>query len=176
MRRLSLYALLTLILQSGPVVPQVDRSQIQSWHEQGDQYLSEGLYESARREYQKVRDASPPQQRPAILQKVARCFYQQGKPTAAAVALKRAILLAPHSDVTRQLLTVTMENADQGDEAREWLASTRRARVYWPESSARILPRTSSNSIVPTPRPNHPNRQHLTKPGLSERRSQSPVP
>ena len=122
MRQLSIFALLLAVLQSGLLYAQPDRGQVQSWLEQGDQFLAEGLFESARREYDKVLDAIPPQQRPAILQKIARCFYQQGKVTAATVALKRAVLLAPHSDVTRQILRVTMESDGQGEEAREWLA------------------------------------------------------
>jgi dienelactone hydrolase len=122
MRNLSILALLVTLFHSGHLCAQSDRDQIQTWLEQGDRFLSQDLYESARREYQKVLDAIPPQQRPAILQKVARCFYLQGKLNAAVIALKRAVLLAPNSDVTRQLLTVTMENAGQGAEARDWLA------------------------------------------------------
>ena len=37
------------------------------------------------------------------------------------MALKRAVLLAPASDVTRQLLVLTMENVGEGDHARAWL-------------------------------------------------------
>lgn len=122
MRQLSILALLLALIQSSLLSAQTDRDQVLGWVERGDQFLSEGLYESARREYQKVLDAIPPQQRPAILQKVARCFFQQGRLTPATIALKRAVLLAPHSDVTRQILVVTMENAGQGREAREWLA------------------------------------------------------
>jgi len=122
MRQLSILAVLLALVQSSLLCAQTDRGQVQSWLEQGDQFLSEGLFESARREYQKVLEAISPQQRPAILQKVARCYFQQGKLTAATVALKRAVLLAPHSDVTRQILVVTMENAGEGQEAREWLA------------------------------------------------------
>ena len=101
---------------------QVAPSQIQEWTMQGNQFLEQGLYASARREYQKVLDAIPPQQRPATLQRVARCYYLQGHLEAAIITLKRAALLAPTSNVTRQLLVVTMENEDRAAEAEAWLA------------------------------------------------------
>ena len=106
----------------GSLWSQVDAAQIQEWTLQGNQFLEQGLYASARREYQKVLDAIPPQQRPATLQRVARCFYLQGHFEAAIITLKRAALLAPTSNVTRQLLVVTMENDGRAAEAEAWLA------------------------------------------------------
>jgi len=122
MRKLLLLALLLGISPSGPLSSQVEPAQIQEWYMQANQFLEQGLYASARREYQRVLDAIPPQQRPATLQRMARCYYLQGHLEAAIVTLKRAALLAPTSDVTRQLLVVTMENDGRAEEARAWLA------------------------------------------------------
>jgi len=121
MRRVLALVLVLAGTQTGVIWGQPGSGQVQAWFEQGNLYLSQGLYKSARREYEKVLDAIPPQQRPATLQRVARCYYLQGKLNAAVIALKRAALLAPNSDVTRQLLTVTMENLDRGEEAHAWL-------------------------------------------------------
>ena len=123
MRRLSIIALVVAVLQqSGGLAAQTDAAQIQQWYSQGNQFLEQGLYASARREYQKVLDAIPAQQRPATLQLLARAYFLQGHVDAAVVTLKRAVLLAPRSDVTRQLLVLTMENQDRGQEAQGWLA------------------------------------------------------
>jgi len=100
---------------------QVEPAQIQEWYDRGNAYLRQELFGSARRQFEKVLDAVPPQQRPATLQLVARCFYLEGKFQAAIITLKRAVLLAPTSDVTRQLLVLTMENVGEGDDARAWL-------------------------------------------------------
>jgi dienelactone hydrolase len=117
--------LIALILGSsfcGALWSQANPTQIQEWTLQGNQFLEQGLYSSARREYQKVLDAIPPQQRPATLQRMARCYYLQGHIDAAVITLKRAALLAPTSSVTRQLLVVTMENDGRVAEAEAWLA------------------------------------------------------
>jgi tetratricopeptide (TPR) repeat protein len=102
-----------------PLVAQVDPAQIQEWYDQGNAYMRQELFGTARKQFEKVLDATPPRQRPATLQLVARCFYLEGKFQAAIITLKRAVLLAPTSDVTRQLLVLTMENVEEGDDARE---------------------------------------------------------
>jgi tetratricopeptide (TPR) repeat protein len=122
LRRLSIVALIAVGLPSASLVAQTDPALIQEWYAQGNQYLDQGLYASARREYQKVLDAISPQQRPATLQLMARAYFLQGHMEAAIITLKRAVLLAPQSDVTRQLLVLTMENEGRGEEARKWLA------------------------------------------------------
>jgi tetratricopeptide (TPR) repeat protein len=122
MKKLLLLALFLGIPLCGALQGQVEPAQIQDWYARGNLYLEQGLYASARREYQKVLEAIPPQQRPATLQRLARCYYLQGHLEAAIVTLKRAALLAPNSDVTRQLLFVTMENDGRAAEARDWLA------------------------------------------------------
>ncbi len=115
--------LLALALpQCGQLAAQTEPALVQEWYDQGNLYLDQGLYASARREYQKVLDAIPPQQRPATLQLLARAYFLQGRIDAAIIALKRAVLLAPQSDVTRQLLALTMENEGRAAEARTWLA------------------------------------------------------
>ena len=122
MRRLSVITLMVAALQSGGLFAQTDPALIQEWYAQGNQFLDQGLYASARREYQRVLDAIPPRQRPATLQLLARAYFLQGHIEAAIITLKRAVLLAPHSDVTRQLLVVTMENEGRAEEARGWLS------------------------------------------------------
>lgn len=122
MKRLLVLVLLFAVGTRMPLTAQVDPAQIQAWYDQGKAYMQQELFSTARKQFEKVLDAIPPQQRPATLQLVARCFYLEGKFQAAIVTLKRAVLLAPTSDVTRQLLVLTMENVGEGDEARAWLA------------------------------------------------------
>jgi tetratricopeptide (TPR) repeat protein len=122
MKKSLLIALFLGTFLCGSLWSQAEPAQIQEWTLQGNQFLEQGLYASARREYQKVLDAIPPQQRPATLQRVARCYYLQGNLQAAIITLKRAALLAPTSKVTRQLLVVTMENDGRAAEAEAWLA------------------------------------------------------
>ena len=55
MKRLLLLTLLLGILSGEILTAQTDRAQIQEWYEQGNQFLAQGLYASARREYQKDR-------------------------------------------------------------------------------------------------------------------------
>ena len=113
---------LLLLARATVALAQADPAQIQEWYNQGNKFMEQELYGSARRQFEKVVDAIPPQQRPATLQLVARCFFMEGKFDAAIITLKRAVLLAPSSDVTRQLLVLTMENSDRAEEARAWLA------------------------------------------------------
>ena len=121
MNRSSTTAVL-LALWFAPVVwAQPEPQEIQEWYEQGNLYLEQGLYATAQKEFRKVVRAIPPQQRPATLQLLARSYYLQGNLEAAIVSLKRAALLAPRSNATRQLLLTTMENADRRDEATAWL-------------------------------------------------------
>ena len=84
-----------------PLVAQVDPAQIQEWYDQGNAYMRQELFGTARKQFEKVLDATPPRQRPATLQLVARCFYLEGKFQAAIITLKRAVLLAPTSDESR---------------------------------------------------------------------------
>ena len=121
MRPISIIVILFALVSAGQLSAQAEPAQIQQWYDLGNQYFDQELFGAARREYQKVLDAIPPQQRPATLQLIARCFYMEGKFDAAVITLKRAVLLAPHSNVTRQLLVITMENEDQAEEARAWL-------------------------------------------------------
>lgn len=122
MKRLLVWVLLIAVGTGMPLPAEVDPAQIQAWYDQGNAYMQQELFGTARKQFEKVLDAIPPQQRPATLQLVARCFYLEGKFQAAIITLKRAVLLAPTSDVTRQLLVLTMENVGEGEEARAWLA------------------------------------------------------
>ena len=100
------------------------RASIDGWLENGDALLAQGHSAEARGEYQKVLDTPGvlgPAERAQVLETVARTYYLEGDARQAVRALEAALVLAPDSERTRQLLTVLLEGQGRKAEAAKFL-------------------------------------------------------
>jgi hypothetical protein len=100
------------------------RASIDGWLENGDALLAQGHAADARAEYQKVLDTPGvlgPAERAQVLETVARTYYLEGNAGQAVRALEAALVLAPGSERTRQLLTVLLEGQGKKAEAARFL-------------------------------------------------------
>ncbi len=106
-----------------------NRSTIVRWLEKGNALLEQSRPGAARAEYEKALGALPREERPQVLQAIARTYFLEGEIERSIEALQQAIGIAPDDAELRQLFLNLLASADRLDEAPELLEEAARAAV-----------------------------------------------
>lgn len=113
-----------------------NRSTVLRWMEKGNALLGQGQPAAARVEYRKAVGALPRDQRPEVLQAIARTHFLEGDVEGAIGALIEALGIAPDDARLVQLLTGVLDSAGRADEAEALLAKARESAAEIAESGA----------------------------------------
>ena len=93
------------------------------WLDKGNSLLAQGHPADARTWYEKALAVLPPQQKPDVLQAVARTWFLQGEKERAVSPVKQGLAIAPQHAVLRQLLHMLLEDLGRGAEADAFLSA-----------------------------------------------------
>ncbi len=104
-----------------------NRSTIVRWLEKGNALLEQSRPAAARAEYEKALAALPRDERPQVLQAIARTRFLEGDVERSIEVLGQAIGIAPHDAELRRLFLTLLESAGRLDEAPELLERAVRA-------------------------------------------------
>jgi tetratricopeptide (TPR) repeat protein len=107
------------VTPAGPENPQA----VFLWIEKGNSLLAQNHPAEARAEYEKALSFLPREQKPDVLQAVARTWFLEGKPEQAVSAAKEGLRIAPDHEVLRKVLGVLLEDLGRPAEAEAFLAS-----------------------------------------------------
>jgi tetratricopeptide (TPR) repeat protein len=110
-------------LQEGtPAFSEGSPMTVQRWLERGNSLLAQGRTAEARQEYEKALGALPVEERPQVLQGVARTWFLEGDREAAVTSLEQALRIAPRDAELRQLYGALLAQLGRGEETESRLA------------------------------------------------------
>ena len=102
-------------------------STVVRWVEKGNALLAQGQPAAARAEYEKAVAVLPRDQRPQVLQAMARTHFLEGDTDRSIELLREALTIAPESSELRELFATLLETTGRGDETETLLAEASRA-------------------------------------------------
>jgi tetratricopeptide (TPR) repeat protein len=99
-----------------------NQSTVLRWIEKGNVLLEQGEAAAARAEYEKALLVLPRDQRPQVLQAVARTHFMDGESELAVERLQEALAITPEDPTLRQLFLTLLKTTGRLDEAEAMLA------------------------------------------------------
>ncbi len=115
--------------EATPAFFEGSRSTILRWLEKGNNLLAQERWAEARDEYGKALAVLPAQERPQVLQAVARAHFMEGDVDAAIERLQEALVLAPEDAELRTLFLSVLKSSGRSERAEELLAEVEQARA-----------------------------------------------